>query len=425
MSTARADQLRQPPDFRPERRREELARVLRRKRRVRAGALQLLATAFAIALAFLVPLIHIGFDIPTTRAIEMLIAAGAGTVTFIGIVFSLLFLVVQFGSTTFTPRLNLFRDDPIVWRAFAFYTAVVVYSLTAALVIGQDEKTSAIVPIVAFAAILAAIIVYRRLQMGAFKSIQLASVLAQIARRGREVIDGLYIRDVPSSDPIGRPDRADSADADDGPRQEIRWPRPAAIVQVIDVPRVLHAAERARVVIVFKVGSGEMIAEGATVAVVSGQTEPGLERDVLKALTVGEERTFEQDPAFALRLLADIALRALSPAVNDPTTAVQALDTMDGLLRLLATRDLSVERVAGSDGTSRITLVLPTWDDYLAVSLDEIIALPAPSPNVSRRILRLLDELAAITSPSRRPELEGRRDKIHDPNGQRIAGGAA
>ena len=145
----------------------------------------------------------------------------------------------------------------------------------------------------------------------------------------------------------------------------------------------------------------------------------------MKALTVGEERTFEQDPAFALRLLADIALRALSPAVNDPTTAVQALDTMDGLLRLLATRDLSVERVAGSDGTSRITLVLPTWDDYLAVSLDEIIALPAPSPNVSRRILRLLDELAAITSPSRRPELEGRRDKIHDPNGQRIAGGAA
>ena len=312
-----------------------------------------------------------------------------------------------------------------MWRAFAFYTAVVVYSLTAALVIGQDEKTSAIVPIAAFAAILAMIIVYRRLQMGGFKSIQLASALSQIARRGRDVIDGLYIREAPVNDPIGRPDRADAADADDGPRQEIRWPRPAAIVQVIDVPRVLRAAERARVVVVFKVRSGEMIAEGATVAVVSGQTEPGLERDVLKALTVGEERTFEQDPAFALRLLADMRAEGTVPAVNDPTTAVQALDTMDGLLRVLATRDLSVERVAGSDGTGRVTLVLPTWDDYLAVSLDEIIALPAPSPNVSHRILRLLDELAAITSPNRRPVLEGRRGKIHDPNGQRLAGGAA
>ena len=148
---------------------------------------------------------------------------------------------------------------------------------------------------------------------------------------------------------------------------------------MIDVPRVLGAAERAQAVVEFKVGSGELIAEGATMAVVRGQTDAELERDVLKAFIVGEERTFEQDPALAIRLLADIALRALSPAVNDPTTAVQALDTMDGLLRVLATRDLSVEHVADSDGTVRVELVLPTWDEYLAVAVDEIIALPTLS----------------------------------------------
>jgi uncharacterized membrane protein len=415
MSAARVDLREEPPDFRPEDRRHELARVLRRKRRLRAGTVQLLGAAAAIALAFLTPQIHVGFDIPTTRAIEMLIAVGVGTVTFIGIVFSLLFLVVQFASTTFTPRLNLFRDDPIVWRAFAFYTAVVVYSFTAALVIGGDEKTSATVPIVAFVALLAIIVVYRRLQSGAFKSIQLASALAQVARRGRQVIDGLYIQTQPVSDPIDDPGRASALMGRDKPVQEIHWPRPAAVLQVIDVPRVLRAAEHGRAVIDFKVGSGQRIAEGATVAVVSGQTEPELEREVLNALTVGEERTFEQDPAFALRLLADIALRALSPAVNDPTTAVEALDAMDGLLRALATRELSVEQVAGSDGTIRVQLVLPTWDDYVAVALDEIIALRALSPNVSRRILRLLDELAVITGPSRRSALEARRRQIHDP----------
>ena len=138
------------------------------------------------------PGIEVGFKIPTTRAIEMLIAIGAGTITFIGIVFSLLFLVVQFGSTAFTPRLNLFRDAPIVWRAFALYTAVVVYSFTATLVIGREETTSGLVPIVAFVSVLTSIVVYRRLQMEAFKSIQLASTLAQVAQRGREVIDGLY-----------------------------------------------------------------------------------------------------------------------------------------------------------------------------------------------------------------------------------------
>ena len=415
MSSAPADRRPEPPAFRLGGRPHELARVLRRKRRLRAGTAQLLAAAAAVALAFLAPQIHVGFDIPTTRAIEMLIAVGAGTVTFIGIVLSLLFLVVQFASTTFTPRLNLFRDDPIVWRAFAFYTAVVVYSLTAALVIGRDEKTSAVVPIIAFVAVLAVIIVYRRLQMGAFQSIQLASALAQIARRGREVIDGLYVRNAPATDATAGPGRARPASTAEDALQEILWPRPPAVVQVIDVPRVLGAAERAQAVVEFKVGSGEMIAEGATMAVVRGQTDAELERDVLKAFIVGEERTFEQDPALAIRLLADIALRALSPAVNDPTTAVQALDTMDGLLRVLATRDLSVEHVADSDGTVRVELVLPTWDEYLAVAVDEIIALPTLSPNVSRRIWRLLDELALITPPSRRSALEARRRQIHDP----------
>ena len=175
------------------------------------------------------------------------------------------------------------------------------------------------------------------------------------------------------------------------------------------MPRVLRAAERARAVVDFKVGSGELIAEGATVAVVRGQTEPELERAVLKAFTVGEERTFEQDPAFALRLLADIALRALSPAVNDPTTAVQALDAMDGLLRVLATRDLSVgmlstatARSESSSCSHRGTTTSPSRSMRSSRSRHS-------SPNVSRRILRLLDELATITPPSRRPALDARR----------------
>lgn len=117
-------------------------------------------------------------------------------------------------------------------------------------------------------------------------------------------------------------------------------------------------------------------------------------------------------------MLADIALRALSAAVNDPTTAVQALDAMDGLLRALATRELDVGRIADRDGTLRITLVLPTWEDYLACALDEIMALREVSPNVSRRILRLLDELEAITPAGRHPALAARRRQIQDANGK-------
>lgn len=404
-----------------ERGRHELARVLRRKRRLRAGVVQLLGVAAAVALAFLVPNVDVGYNIPASRAVEMLVAAGAGTVTFIGVVFSLLFLVVQFGSTTFSPRLSLFRDAPIVWRAFAFYTAVVAYSFTAALVIGRDEETSGLVPFLAFTAILASIVVFRRLQTGAFKSIQLASTLAQLADRGREVIDGLYTLRASATDPRDRSDPTTVSSPTDDRAHEIEWSGSAAVVQVIDVARVLRAAEGAGAVIEFRVGSGEMINQGSAVAVVRGQKEPALEQEVLNALTVGEERTFEQDPAFALRLLADIALRGLSAAINDPATAVQALDRMDGLLRALATRDLDIGHVAGSDGIARVELVLPTWDDYLAVALDEIIALPAMSPNVSRRILRLLDDLAAITPPNRQSELTTRRAEVKHRHGRPAA----
>jgi uncharacterized membrane protein len=69
---------------------------------------------------------------------------------------------------------------------------LVIHSLTASLVIGLEEKTSGAVPIVAFAGVLASLIVYHQLQMGAFRSMQLASTLAEVARRGREVIDALY-----------------------------------------------------------------------------------------------------------------------------------------------------------------------------------------------------------------------------------------
>ena len=72
----------------------------------------------------------------------MLAGVGAATVTFLGVVFSLLFLAVQFGSATFTPRLTQFQDAPIAWRASAFYVGVVTYSLTAALVTGRDRTGS-------------------------------------------------------------------------------------------------------------------------------------------------------------------------------------------------------------------------------------------------------------------------------------------
>jgi uncharacterized membrane protein len=129
---------------------------------------------------------------------------------------------------------------------------------------------------------------------------------------------------------------------------------------------------------------------------------------VLGGLVTGQERTFHQDPLFAFRLLADIGLRALSPAVNDPATAVQVLDTIESLLQPLASRDLDVADLADSDGTLQVVLALPSWDDYLLTGLDDLIESASRSPMVLLRARALLTSLLNTAPPSRQPPVARR-----------------
>ena len=135
----------------------------------------------------------------------MLFAVGAGLLGFLAIAFSLTFLVVQFGSTTYTPRLNLFYTSPRIWHGFGFITGVLVfafaaaYSETFASASGEARRRrmSGLVPIVMIALLMGAIVVYRNLQMRAFGSVELGSVLAEVTERGRQVLDGVYADELP------------------------------------------------------------------------------------------------------------------------------------------------------------------------------------------------------------------------------------
>ena len=371
------------------------------RRRLRTGLVNLVYIVGALGLGLLVPQISVGATIESRRVTEMLVAVGAAFVPFIGIVYSLLFLVVQFGTTTFTPRLNLFRDSPIVWHGFSFFTGVIVFAFTAALAIGKDAQTTLLVPIAVMVAILVAIAVFRQLLGSAFKSIQLASTLAAVAGRGREVVDGMY------PDAIGADAAPERAPTGPASGRDVLWPKRDATLQIIDVRRLVRAAERTGAVVEVCVTPGEVIREQGRVAIVHGGDE-STDREAVRALQVGIERTFDQDPGLALRVLADIALRSLSPAINDPTTAVQALDHVDGLLRVMMRRDLDVGTVTAPDGQTRVLLRLPTWEDYVTVALDETIAISDRSLQVRRRAERLLTELVASAPPGRRECLQSR-----------------
>ena len=139
-------------------RRERVGRELRRRRGLRSTGVQVLYLLIAVALGLAAPEIPIGFTVPAERATEALLAVGIGIVTFIGIVYSLLFLVVQFGTTTFTPRLNLFRDAPIVWHAFGFFAGIFVFAFTTAFSIGKDDQeVTGLIPVLLTVMLLSAL----------------------------------------------------------------------------------------------------------------------------------------------------------------------------------------------------------------------------------------------------------------------------
>ena len=197
--------------------------------------------------------------------------------------------------------------------------------------------------------------------MKAFASIQLAPTLAAIAGRGCGILDDLYRQPCPAADrqavslpPLYR---------------TITWPRRQVTLQQLDLRRLLRTADGA--VIVLRAGIGDTLQEGAPVADLHGGEVA--DAAVLAGLVTGQERAFHQDPMLGFRLLADIGLRALSTAVNDPATAVQVLDTIESILQPLVSRDLDVADVADSAGAVRVVLVLPSWDAYLRTGLDDLI----------------------------------------------------
>jgi uncharacterized membrane protein len=380
----------------------ELGRFRRPRRRLRAGLAELVCVLAGLGLGLLLPHISAGPTVARTWVTEALITLGFGTLGLVSVIFSLLFLVVQWAFGSLSPRLNLFRDDPIVWRTFAVAMGVFVFSVTAALVIANDSKVPVIVPAVEVAAVLLTVALIWALQVKAFTSIQLAPTLATVAAKGRGILDDLYRHPATAEPP--------SAMVLPPLRCTVTWPHEQTTLQQVDMPRLLQAAGSA--VIVLKAGIGDTLQQGAPVADLHGSEVT--DAAVLRGLVTGPERSFRQDPLFAFRLLADIGLRALSPALNDPATAVQVLDTMQSILGPLVTRDLDVTEMADGSGAVRVVLALPSWDDYLRTSLDDLIESAARSPMVLLRARVLLIGLLDTAPARRRPSIAWRLQHAED-----------
>ncbi len=372
-------------------------RALRLKqptRRLRSGAAQLLCVFVGAVLGVAASRITGGPGLPTTRVVDMLLGIGFGVLGVASIIFSLLFLVVQWANSYLSPRLTLFRDDPIAWRTFAYVVGVFVFCVAAALTLGRRENTSVIIPLISFILVLVSLVLIRNLQVRAFASIQLAPTLGAVSARGRQILQTLR-------------DTADDPAPPDLPplTASVTWPGSVCVLQQLDTRAVLAAAAETGTVVVMRQPIGASLRTGLAIADIHGGA---LSADtVLSMMLVGDERTFGQDPLLALRLLADIGLRALSSAVNDPATAVQTLDHMHELLADIAGHAAHSGVLTDATGSPRLILNLPTWNDYLVTALADIVALTRTlSPMVVARLMELIDDISARVAPADRDLLD-------------------
>ena len=335
-----------------------------------------------------------------------------GMLTFTGLVFSIVMLIVQFGSSTFSTRLmRWFWRSLVVKTALGTFIATFLYSLVA--LADVDSGTSSAVAtrtfLLALVMVLVSVSMFLALLDRMAGLLRVARVTRVLGRQTIAVVDEVY------------PHPYDSSRAEDSLRRAVPTTEPDRVIRhtgepasimAIDKHGLVRYAESRDLVLELVPAVGQHVSRGATLFRVYGTAEVD-DHLVRSGVIFGEERTIDGDPSFGFRLLADIALKALSPAVNDPTTAVQVLDRLEDLLRHAAHRRLAHGAEADRNGVARLGFPTPCWDDLLELGLDEILVYGAGAPQVTRRMAALLDNLEEDVPVERRPIVTAYRARLH------------
>jgi uncharacterized membrane protein len=334
--------------------------------------------------------------------LAILTSVASGMMALTAIVFSVVFLGIQFGATAYTPRLvHEMARQPAIGHALGVFAGTFVYSVVAIATVDMGGRSGvpraamwlAVVWLLASVALLLVVV-------GRPQGMTLVSVLDRIAEAGQRALARLP----PSlrGDLDGPP--SPGAPPPGPVTHEIRHRGRVSYLQTVDPVPLIEAARRAGGVIVLSRAMGDPLAPGVLVAGVVGAQRRVSSRLVRRGLRVGRARDLRYDPAFALRLLADVAIRALSPAVNDPTTAVQVLDELEELLILIGRSRFDEKILRDRHGAVRLVCATPSWDDVLALALAEIIRYGRDAYQVARRmgtlVQRLLDELPPTRHPA-------------------------
>ncbi len=367
--------------------------------------------AATIALAFTLPPLEYRFlpglthAMTISSAVAIFSSIASGMIALTGIVFSISFVMVQFSSSAYSPRLvSWFSESPIVFHSLGLFSATFIYAL---VVIGWvDRNGSGKVPFIStwvvvfllITSVFALVLLIRGVS-----ELQVSRVLRLIGHRGREAIREVYLENEAAV--LDKEVDLFVLAENMPPSQTLGFSGRPLVIESIDTRSLVRMAKEAEGVIVLRYAVGDAVMEGSPLLQLFGGKKRLAESHLAGAIKLGEERTFEQDPRYPIRLLVDIAIKALSPSINDPTTAVQAIDQIEDLLRRLATCNLEVGSVRDEHGTLRLVFPTPDWRDYVSLAFDEISFYGASSLQVVRKLRSALDDLLEIGPPPKKEAL--------------------
>jgi uncharacterized membrane protein len=319
--------------------------------------------------------------------------------SFIVFTFGSLLVAIQVASGQLTPRIiatTLLRDNVI-----RFTVGLFVFTLLFALgTVARIESTVPHLVVWAGAVLgLISLMAFLFLIDYAARLLRPVSILWRVGEKGLSVIESVYPKPIRNADAPPAQRRQLGA-----PYRIVTHRGTSAIVLAANLEALVAEASRVDGAIEVVPRVGDFVAVGEPVFLLHGGGRFD-ERKLRGSIAFGRERTIEQDSTFALRVIVDIAIRALSKAINDPTTAVLAIDQLHRLLRNVGRRHLHDEQILDDAGRLRVIFPTPNWDDFVQLACREIRLYGAENFQIARRLRAMIDNLMKTLPESRWPAL--------------------
>src|SRR6266550_2926777 len=334
----------------------------------------------------------------TVRALMNTVAAS--TFTLVVLVSSAVLLAVQLAGAQLTPRIiAMVYRNPYQKSAFALF--LFTFTFSCGILARIDDSAPRIATHVAAYSFLANLALFIFFIDSLVKMLRPSSAVRAVALSGRSVIRTVYPSLLREDSPAPVPTKSMSDD-----QSKVVLSTTDGAVLAFDTKGLVALAQRSHCVIELVPEVGQFIAIGDPLFRIHQRSGPIPDNRLRYSVAIGAERTPEQDPLFAFRILVDIASKALSPAINDPTTAVLAIDHIHHLLREVGKRFLAEGREVDRNGQLRLIYRAPNWEDFVMLGTTEIRQYCRDSIQVQRRLRAMLKDLVETLQARRAPVLQ-------------------